>query len=148
MLPKAPNFRSKNSLKNQINSKTKTYKFLFYKQGLFNIKFYKYLIKNLYFSNSYDVNSVPLKNQNTLYTKSYKNLIAKQYFYNFKNINFDNYLSSNKVKNLANIHFSNLTNINLKSKPIKSYYKNLHYNLIKLQHTLSGLFPVYCRKII
>ena len=86
-----------------------------------------------------------LKNQSFLNDKSYKILIKSRYFTNYKNINFYNYLSNNQVKNIAHTHFGNLKNINLKI--IKSYYKNLHYNLIKRRHTISGLFRIYCQRL-
>ena len=131
---KTPNFCSKNSPQNQTIS---------------NAKAYKNLVKNRYFNNLYYINfdNILLRKQSFLNVKSYKNLIESRYFSNFKNINFYNHILKNQVKNIANTHFNNLTNINFNCKTIKSYYKNFHYNLIKRRHTISGLFPVSCRRL-
>ncbi len=134
LLPKTSNFCSKNSLKNQSISKAKTFKFLLKKQRFLDTKLHK--------------NSQ--KNEQNLNIKKSKKILEKlsknQFFSDLKNINFDNYFLNNQSKyNLTDTHFSNLKNININLKTIKSYYKNLHYNLIKRRHTISGLFPVSCR---
>ena len=136
MSPKTPNFRSKNSLKNQTNLKIKISKFLLKKQRFLDTKLHK--------------NS--LKNEQNLNIKKSKKILEKisknQFFSNLKNLNFDNYFLNNQSKyNLTDTHFSNLKNININLKTIKSYYKNLHYNLINRRHTISGLFPVSCRRL-
>ncbi len=136
MSPNTPNFCSKNSLKNQTILKSKSYKFLLKSQSFLNTKLYK--------------NS--LKNEQNLNIKKSKKILEKisknQFFSDLKNINFDNYFLNNQSKyNLTDTHFSNLKNININLKTIKSYYKNLHYNLIKRRHTISGLFRVYCRRL-
>ena len=134
MSPKTPNFRSKNLLKNQANLKIKISKFLLKNQRFLDTKLHK--------------NSQ--KNEQNLNIKKSKKILEKlsknQFFSDLKNINFDNYFLNNQSKyNLTDTHFSNLKNININLKTIKSYYKNLHYNLIKRRHTISGLFPVSCR---
>ena len=112
---KTPNFCSKNLPQNQTISKAKTSKF-------------------------------SLNNQSFLNTKLNTNFIANRYFSNLTNINLDNCLLNNQVKhNISNTYFSNLKSINLHFSNTKHYIKNLLYNLIKLRHTISGLFRVYTR---
>ena len=96
-------------------------------QTILKVKIYKFL----------------LKNQSFLNVKSYKNLIKNRYFSNLTNINLDNCLLNNQVKNLSNTHFSNLKNINLYFRNIKHYIKNLIY----FWHTYSGLFRIYCQRL-
>ncbi len=136
MSPKTPNFRSKNLLKNQANLKIKISKFLLKNQRFLDTKLHKNSQKN---------------EQNLNIKKSKKileKLSKKQFFSDLKNINLDNCLLNNQSKyNLTDMHFSNLKNININLKTIKSYYKNLRYNLIKRRHTISGLFLVSCRRL-
>ena len=108
------------------------------------------LKKNRNFSNLYynvDFYKVSFKKRNLLNARLNRDFIQSRYFSNLTNINIDNCLLNNQVKNLANTHFINLKNINLYFRNIKYYIKNLLYDLIKRRHTISGLFRVYCRRL-
>ena len=80
LLPNAPIFCSKNSLKNQTILKTKIYKFLLKNQNTLYTKSYKNLIKNLYFSN--------LKNINLYFRNIKHNIKNLIYFRHIFNVSF------------------------------------------------------------
>ncbi len=130
LLSKPLNFRSKNSLKNQIIS---------------NDDLYRNLEKNICFTNLSHINfvNILLKKQSFLYAKSHRNLIKNKYILNDNYIILCNNSTNNQVKNLTNTHFSNLKNIKLYFRNIKHYIKNLIY----FRHTISGLFRIYCQRL-